>query len=1097
MLFRSNVVAVTQTLGTWGGNFYVTPGLGFLSNDKLTSYGTDPSQYGARLPFARHGSTLAPTIAFKGKKPVFAVGAAGNSWITSAVFQTLVGALDFGLDPQRALELPRFLPGGRGGAGAATGATTSAANTGAVVVTIEDGFSPEVLRRMRAMGYEFNIVSLKGELREGNGAAIGFDLGSEPVRLGTLRRAAETGRLAVTGRVNLIQFQTNSAGVLAFVPLYEGDALPPTAEARWERLRGLTLAVIRVHDLIHLSIPPDRQGDFDLLIEDPTAAASARILYDSGDTIALHADDDLKLVTTLPVGDREWSLRLYPTEAYLGRHPPRLCRALEGLSLVASCLLVSFLLVITGRGARVEQLVSERTRELERQMKLAHLASSISAAIASEGEFRPRLEECMRLIISHLDAAFARIWTLDATGGVLELQASAGLYTHINGGHARVPVGSYKIGLIASERRPHLTNEVENDPRIGDPQWARREGMKAFAGYPLLSGDRLVGVVALFARQALDDATLEALESIAEKLGLFIDRQAALIALQASEAHIRLIVDTALDGVVTVDAHGVVLGWNIQAERIFGWQASEAMGRPVSELIVPPEMRAAHLAGIEAFRRTGIGTILGKRIEVTGQRRNGDRFPMELSVNPVSTNAGTGFSAFMRDISDRKQAETRLQDAARAIEEANARLHQSLLQAEKLAEEAQAANKAKSEFLATMSHEIRTPMNGILGFVQLLSDTPLNPEQREFTGIIRQSGDALLSIIDDILDFSKVEAGKLTLNCAPFDVLPVVQEVVGLLTPKAAEKGLHLTLKLAANQPGQVVGDPARVRQVVTNLVGNAIKFTETGGVTVEMECGPPPGGDPHDSRQHLRISVLDTGIGISEEKQRLLFQKFTQLDSSTTRRFGGTGLGLAISKQLITLMNGRVGCTSAPGRGSTFWFSIPLATATAIQRNACALPPPSRAATPTSPTPPAPRLDPSAPSDALTVILAEDNSTNRALARRLVEKCGFRVETAVNGREAVEKSAADGCIAILMDCDMPEMDGFEATHAIRLRERATGGRLPIIALTANAMAGDREKCLEAGMDDYLSKPVKFPDLQATLARWVASSQPAPPLKQP
>ena len=395
---------------------------------------------------------------------------------------------------------------------------------------------------------------------------------------------------------------------------------------------------------------------------------------------------------------------------------------------------------------------------------------------------------------------------------------------------------------------------------------------------------------------------------------------------------------------------------------------------------------------------------------------------------------------------------------------------ENLVQAKHAAEQAM---RARSQFLANMSHEIRTPMNGVLGMANVLAETPLNAEQREYLQTIRNSGDSLLKIVSDILDFSKIEAGKVEIEEVEFDLRSRVASNLQLFAASAREKNLTLSSTYADAVPLRVIGDPVRISQALSNLLGNAIKFTESGSISVNVGVHAREGDD-----LMLKFDVRDTGIGISKAAIERICDPFSQEDVSTTRRFGGTGLGLTISRQLVELMGGELAVESDQGVGSCFSFTIKLCVAG--EQTAAAAPVALAAVTPLQ----------SAASNTqiIDVLLAEDNNVNQIVANAMLKKIGCHVTIARDGAEAVAHAKAHHYDVILMDCHMPNMDGFEATAAIRVLEHEGQSRHTIIAQTANAMEGDRESCLAAGMDDYLAKPISAALLAEMLRRWTAGS---------
>ena len=433
-----------------------------------------------------------------------------------------------------------------------------------------------------------------------------------------------------------------------------------------------------------------------------------------------------------------------------------------------------------------------------------------------------------------------------------------------------------------------------------------------------------------------------------------------------------------------------------------------------------------------------------------------------------------GYIGHCIDITDRKRAEDALQETNRHLKEATVR-------ANDLATQAGRANAAKSAFLANMSHEIRTPMNGVIGVTGLLLDTELNDEQRQYVELVRSSGESLLAIINDILDFSKIEAGKLELESVDFDLREMLADFASMIAVQAHDKGLKLRYAVNPDVPSYLQGDPGYLRQILTNLASNAVKFTAQGEVAIQVAVV-----SQDDQKTILRFSVRDTGIGIPANKLGRLFYSFSQVDASTTRKYGGTGLGLAISKQLAEMMGGEIGVNSELGKGSEFWFTVRLGKQS--DQNRLRIPTvlirDMRTVTgDTAATRRRIKLS------KIQILVVEDNATNQLVALKMLEKLGYWANAVGNGLEAIAALRTTPYDLVLMDCQMPELDGYEATRAIR------GGvvgvlnpQVPIIAMTANAMLGEREQCLAAGMSDYLSKPVQSQQLAELLDRWLAKA---------
>lgn len=766
------------------------------------------------------------------------------------------------------------------------------------------------------------------------------------------------------------------------------------------------------------------------------------------------------------------------------------------------------------------------------------------------------------------------------------------------------PSGSDLPGRCWARGEPLWVEDNAGDPALLRGSVEPTRTLHAGCAFPIWLRANVYGVMEFFTKepQARDWDLLRALGTAGNQIGLFVERTEVEAALHENEARIRLIIDTALDAVITTDHTGRITEWNTQAEQVFGWSAFDAIGRDLAETIISPSDRASYRKYVRRLLEPSDASVPNVLVELIGLRRDGQEFPVEIAMRPLPIEGSLIFSAFIRDITSRKEAERALQGYAQQLESINRQLDAALT-------EAKAATDAKSSFLATMSHEIRTPMNGVIGMTNLLLDTCLTDEQREYAETVRACGDHLLTILNDILDFSKIEAGKLDLEVIEFDLRLAIDESLDLVAERASSKNLNLACLFHADVPRDLLGDPGRLRQVVMNLTSNAIKFTDSGDVIVEVTVE-----SQSSEEATIRVAVTDTGIGISEEARERLFQSFSQADGSTTRKYGGTGLGLAICKRLVEMMGGTIGVISRVGQGSCFWFTVNLRKQVAgaqdidpslvvledlrvlivdekainqrsleqmtrkwgmrptcvrsgsealdlLSRESADLPfdlalldmdmgstdgvelaraitgraegarprlvlltslgrrgdakmakeagvaaylaKPIRdrqlhdclvavmtqdrtrsQACPQEGARPLITRHSLAETEAkvdLRILLAEDNVVNQKVAVRLFQRLGYRIDVVANGREVVEALSRIRYDVVFMDCQMPEMDGFEATHVIREREQSD--RVPIIAMTANAMQGDRERCLEAGMDDYISKPISVDALAGALDR--------------
>jgi PAS domain S-box-containing protein len=522
------------------------------------------------------------------------------------------------------------------------------------------------------------------------------------------------------------------------------------------------------------------------------------------------------------------------------------------------------------------------------------------------------------------------------------------------------------------------------------------------------------------------------------------EQKLAEAAIRETAARFRRIFESEMFGMIFWKYDGQIVDANEAFLKSVGYSQEDLSAGLINwKDMTPPEYTDMDAEALKQLTATGSARAFEKEYI----RKDGSRVPVLVGWATLDGVPGTGGIAYVFDVTDRKQAEA---DRARLLASEHA---------------AQEASRLKSEFLANMSHEIRTPLNGVIGMTSLLLDTTLNDEQRDQVDTIRRSGVALLAVINDILDFSKIESGKLELEIIDFDLRALVEDVEKTLALAATHKGLRLVSHVSSDVPLLLRGDSSRLHQILTNLVNNAIKFTPHGHVTVSVKQET----EFHDDVR-LYGEVTDTGLGIPPEALGRMFQAFSQADASTTRRFGGTGLGLSICKHLVTLMGGDIGVRSAPGAGSTFWFRVPLQKGQPL---------PNLSSTPLNET----GLQ---RGEHCRILVVEDNRVNQTIAVKMLMKLGFRAEAVGNGREALDALRQIPYDLIVMDCQMPEMDGYEATAIIRKSASLNRKDIPIVAMTANATKSDEERCLQAGMDDYMTKPVSVDSFKAVLTKWLS-----------
>ncbi|MFC1650882.1 PAS domain S-box protein [Candidatus Latescibacterota bacterium] len=828
--------------------------------------------------------------------------------------------------------------------------------------------------------------------------------------------------------------------------------------------------------------------------------------------------------------------------------------------------------------------VKEDITDRKKRDRITLLSSNIGSILISGTSMRFKLQACAEAMNDKLEMTFVRIWTVDSKENMLNLQASAGLYTHLDGVHSHVAIGKRKIGKIAESRKPLFNEHLIENGLVDDKEWVNETGLVSFYGYPMLVGDKIVGVLGAFSRNKLSKDHIDVMKSISNSIAIMIERDRAEKELEEAKASLEIALKSAKMGTWKYLPKENRIEGDENTLWVYGLENTEMTGDIAQwNTYVHPEdipKVAAVMEETLANKKSDYQTTF--RIE---RPDHDTRHVMSIGKFNYDENGSPDISSgLVWDITDIKNAEEALKEAKHIAEE---------------------ATKAKSDFLANMSHEIRTPMNAVIGLSHLALQTELNPKQKDYLTKIQSSSHALLGIINDILDFSKIEAGKLDIELIDFRLEDVLDNLSNLISLKTQEKGIELLFNTSSDVPMELVGDPLRVGQVLINLANNAVKFTDEGEIVISVELL-----EDMKEKVKLRFAVHDTGIGLTEEQRSKLFQAFTQADTSTSRKYGGTGLGLTISKRLVNMMDGDIWVESEPGEGSSFYFTVVLgkskdpslkqrtplpelrdlrvlvvddnSSSREILKNILEsfsydVSLASSAEEGLSELESArdnpydivlmdwkmpkvdgleasrrikqnPKLDkvptiimvtaygreeimsqadkigiegflikpvtPSLMFDTIMqvfskevietsrassrkdlgaeiidkvrgsrVLLVEDNEINQQVAKEILEGAGLIVEIANNGKIAVEKVHAHEYDVVLMDVQMPVMDGYTATRKIRSDSKYD--RLPVIAMTANAMAGDKEKSLDAGMDDHISKPIDPNNLFSTLEKWI------------
>lgn len=815
----------------------------------------------------------------------------------------------------------------------------------------------------------------------GNERAQNMNLAFEENRRMALEKARDTQAPAATMPVDLVQ---GGKGFLVFFPVYARD-----------RFQGIVAAVFRVDEWVKYAFSFQHFGRSDKFLI--SLSLDGQPIFKQAGWNDRNAAYD-SAVETL-VFDRRLTLHIRPTDAFISQSRSVLPKFTAIFGFLVSILLTYILHLLVERKKAADELNETLSRI---QLLLDSTAEAIYG-IDLQGNCSFANRSCLRML------------------GFPDIDQLLGKNMHDLIHH------SYPDGRPMRAEECHIFKAFRDGVGVqcDDEVFFRSDGTSfpvEYWSYPQIENGVVRGAVVTF-----NDIT---------------ERKMAEDKLRAGEERLRNITDSARDAIIMIDHGGTISFWNPAAENILGYTAEEAIGQDLHALIVPERYRDAYRRGFAEFQRTGRGDVVGTTRDLSARRKNGQEIPIALSMSALRQDGAWHAVGVIRDVTVQKQAEEALQEA------------------KKLAE---AANLAKSDFLSTMSHEIRTPMNAIIGMAELLAETTLTPEQARYVEVFKTAGENLLSILNDILDLSKIEAGRIDIESVAFDLEDLVEKTCQVMALKAGQKGLEFMCHIFPGVPVDLIGDPARLRQVLVNLLGNAIKFTEQGEVVLEIENDL---SRKENGRAALTFTVRDSGIGIPADKIDTIFDKFSQADSSTTRKYGGTGLGLPISRQLVQLMGGDLSAKNRPGGGAQFFFTLSFSVETK----------------PVGKKEAGRRLD----TRAMRALVIDDNETNRIIVRELLTAWGFDVSEAEGGRAGIGMlKAAEGSgmpyDLVVLDYLMPDMDGIAVVQEIR--DDASLDQLPVIMLTSDPAVPLSKRVTGQGINACISKPVRRSELKETIKK--------------